>query len=183
MEDKIKALMKNLGCDYETAKQVMLDDERIDKGEKLFEQTPEQKANSKKYRQGDRKPTVYKLDKRERKADADKRQLIALLNASIEEIADNEPTVTNIERQIDFEFRGRKFRVVLSAPRSQGSKGGQQPPLFLETAVLRFKALKYWRTGALDGRPHGRIFFEKILDFWPRLWYNKDTERGVINER
>ena len=118
MEEKIKSLMENLGCDYETAKQVVLDDERIDKGEKLFEQTAEQKANSKKYRQGDRKPTVYKLDKRERKADADKRQLIALLCASVGEVADNEPTVTNIERQIDFEFNGRKFRVVLSAPRS-----------------------------------------------------------------
>lgn len=110
--------MENLGCDYETAKQVVLDDERIDKGEKLFEQTAEQKANSKKYRQGDRKPTVYKLDKRERKADADKRQLIALLCASVGEVADNEPTVTNIERQVDFEFSGRKFRVVLSAPRT-----------------------------------------------------------------
>lgn len=110
--------MENLGCDYETAKQVVLDDERIDKGEKLFEQTAEQKANSKKYRQGDRKPTVYKLDKRERKADADKRQLIALLCATVGEVADNEPTVTNIERQVDFEFRGRKFRVVLSAPRT-----------------------------------------------------------------
>ena len=110
--------MENLGCDYETAKQVVLDDERIDKGEKLFEQTAEQKANSKKYRQGDRKPTVYKLETRERKADADKRQLIALLCASVGEVADNEPTVTNIERQIDFEFRSRKFRVVLSAPRS-----------------------------------------------------------------
>ena len=118
MENKIQDLMKNLGCDYETAKQVVFDDERIDKGEKLFEQTAEQKANSKKYRQGDRKPTVYKLDKRERKADADKRQLIALLCASVGEVADNEPTVTNIERQIDFEFRGRKFRVVLSAPRN-----------------------------------------------------------------
>lgn len=118
MEDKIKCLMENLGCDYETAKQVVLDDERIDKGEKLFEQTAEQKANSKKYRQGDRKPTVYKLDKRERKADADKRQLIALLCASVGEVADNEPTVSNIERQIDFEFKGRKFRIVLSAPRS-----------------------------------------------------------------
>lgn len=118
MENKIKSLMENLGCDYETAKQVVLDDERIDKGEKLFEQTAEQKANSKKYRQGDRKPTVYKLETRERKADADKRQLIALLCASVGEVADNEPTVTNIERQIDFEFRGRKFRVVLSAPRS-----------------------------------------------------------------
>ena len=118
MEDKIKCLMENLGCDYETAKQVVLDDERIDKGEKLFEQTAEQKANSKKYRQGDRKPTVYKLDKRERKADADKRQLIALLCASVGEVADNEPTVSNIERQIDFEFKGRRFRVVLSAPRT-----------------------------------------------------------------
>lgn len=110
--------MENLGCDYETAKQVVLDDERIDKGEKLFEQTAEQKANSKKYRQGDRKPTVYKLETRERKADADKRQLIALLCATVGEVADNEPTVTNIERQVDFEFRGRKFRVVLSAPRT-----------------------------------------------------------------
>ena len=118
MEQKIQDLMKNLGCDYETAKQVVLDDERIDKGEKLFEQTAEQKANSKKYRQGDRKPTVYKLETRERKADADKRQLIALLCATVGEVADNEPTVTNIERQIDFEFRGRKFRVVLSAPRT-----------------------------------------------------------------
>ena len=118
MENKIKCLMENLGCDYETAKQVVLDDERIDKGEKLFEQTAEQKANSKKYRQGDRKPTVYKLDKRERKADADKRQLIALLCATVGEVADNEPTVTNIERQVDFEFRGRKFRIILSCPRS-----------------------------------------------------------------
>ena len=117
MEDKIKALMENLGCDYETAKQVMLDDERIDKGEKLFEQTPEQKANSKKYRQGDRKPTVYKLDKRERKADADKREIIQAIDEVLCDLVDN-VTVTNIERQIDFEYNDRKFRVVLSAPRS-----------------------------------------------------------------
>jgi hypothetical protein len=25
-----------------------------------------------------------------------------------------------------------------------------------------------------------RKFFEKTLDFWLRLWYNKDTEREVI---
>ena len=118
MEKKIENLMKNLGCDYETAKQVVLDDERIDKGEKLFEQTAEQKANSKKYRQGDRKPTVYKLDKRERKADADKRKLVELLASAVGMVTEDEPTVTNAERQIDFEFNGRKFRVVLSAPRT-----------------------------------------------------------------
>lgn len=118
MNEQIQQMMALLGCDEETAKQVIADDERIDKGEKLFEQTAEQKAESKKYRQGDRKPTVYKLDKRERKADADKRQLISLLAATVQEVADGEPSVTNVERQIDFEFRGRKFRIVLSAPRS-----------------------------------------------------------------
>jgi hypothetical protein len=116
--DRVQELMELLGCDEQTAKQVIADDEKIDKGEKLFEQTAEQKAISKKYRQGDRKPTVYKLDKRERKADVDKRHLIALLAATVNEITEVEPTVTNIERQIDFEFRGRKFRIVLSAPRS-----------------------------------------------------------------
>ena len=116
--NRIQELMELLGCDEQTAKQVIADDEKIDKGEKLFEQTAEQKAISKKYRQGDRKPTVYKLDKRERKADVDKRHLITLLAATVNEITENEPIVTNIERQIDFEFRGRKFRIVLSAPRS-----------------------------------------------------------------
>lgn len=116
--NRVQELMELLGCDEQTAKQVIADDEKIDKGEKLFEQTAEQKAISKKYRQGDRKPTVYKLDKRERKADVDKRHLIALLAATVNEITEVEPTVTNIERQIDFKFRGRKFRIVLSAPRS-----------------------------------------------------------------
>ena len=117
MEKKIENLMKNLGCDYETAKQVLLDDERIDKGEKLFEQTAEQKAVSKKYRQGDRKKPIV-LTPRERKADADKRKLVELLASAVGMVTEDEPTVTNAERQIDFEFNGRKFRVVLSAPRT-----------------------------------------------------------------
>lgn len=118
MEKKIENLMKNLGCDYETAKQVVLDDERIDKGEKLFEQTAEQKANSKKYRQGDRKPTVYNFNTREKKADAEKGGLIELFAAVLkEQPACNSVTVTNAERQIDFEWSGRKLRIVLSAPR------------------------------------------------------------------
>ena len=119
MNEQIKNLMELLGCDEQTAKEIIADDERIDKGEKLFEQTAEQKANSKKYvSTGTRKPMTPNLPKKERKADADKRQLVALLNATVGEIADSEPTVTNIERQIDFEFRGRKFRIVLSAPRN-----------------------------------------------------------------
>lgn len=117
-EKRVDELVETLGCSIKEAEEIIKADEEIDKGAKLFEQTAEQKANSKVYRQGDRAPTVYKLDKRERKADEDKRGLIELLRSAVAMVADGAPTVTNIERQIDFEFNGRKFRVVLSAPRT-----------------------------------------------------------------
>ncbi len=107
--------MKCLGCSEEMAKQIIADDERIDKGEKLFEQTTEQKANSKKYRQS-KGDTVYNFTKRDRKVDDDKREIIQVLDDALCDLVDN-VVVTNVERQIDFEFNGRKFRVVLSAPR------------------------------------------------------------------
>lgn len=46
---QIAILMKCLDITEQEAIQVLNDDKAIDKGEKLFEQTPEQKANSKKY--------------------------------------------------------------------------------------------------------------------------------------
>lgn len=46
---QIELLMKCLDISEDEAIQVLKDDKAIDKGEKLFEQTPEQKANSKKY--------------------------------------------------------------------------------------------------------------------------------------
>lgn len=115
---EVENIMQLLGCNEEQAKRVIEDDKRIDKGEKLFELTAEQQAVAKKYRQGDRKPTVYNFNTRERKADNDKRELIALLNATLNEVTETEPTVTNPERQIDFLYKGKKYRVVLSAPRT-----------------------------------------------------------------
>ena len=115
---EVENIMQLLGCSEEQAKQVIEDDKRIDKGEKLFELTAEQQVVAKKYRQGDRKPTVYNFNTRERKADNDKRELIALLNATLNEVTETEPTVTNPERQIDFLYKGKKYRVVLSAPRT-----------------------------------------------------------------
>ena len=53
---------------------------------------------------------------RERKADEAKRELIKLLQESLKEVSEN-LEVTNPERQIDFTVKGRKFRIVLSAPR------------------------------------------------------------------
>lgn len=112
MDEQVEKLMQLLNCTEEQAKQVIADDKAIDKGEKLFELTTEQKAVSKKYRQGDRKPTVYKFDTRKRKADNDKQALINMFA----ELLDN-PTITNPERQIDFIYNSKNYRIVLSAPR------------------------------------------------------------------
>lgn len=46
---QVELLMKCLDITEQEAIQVLNDDKAIEKGAKLFEQTPEQKANSKKY--------------------------------------------------------------------------------------------------------------------------------------
>ena len=80
MTDKQKDAMRKIGMTEEEIQQVEIDDLRIDRGEKLFELSPEKEKASKQARQADRKPTVYKLDnsggKRSRKTDNDKRFLI-----------------------------------------------------------------------------------------------------------
>lgn len=118
--DNIQELMELLQCTEEQAKQVIESDKQVDKmtvRECESDLTAEQKASAKKARQGDRKPTVYNFNPRERKADLDKREIIEVIDSALCDLVDN-VVVTNAERQIDFEFNGRKFRVVLSAPRT-----------------------------------------------------------------
>ena len=115
MNKRLFQLMQTLDITEQEALELIEDDEKIEKGEKLFELTDEQKANSKKARQtGTRTQTTP--TKRERKEDTDKRVLIAEIVKALAEC--DKVEITNPERQIDFEFSGRKFRIVLSAPRS-----------------------------------------------------------------
>ena len=119
MDEKlIEKHMRVLGISREDAIQLIEDDKRIDKGEKLFELTAEQKQASKKARQADRKPTVYKFDtsKRKRPANEQKRLLIETLKNALAEIG-AEVEITNIEREMTLMFEGTKYKVVLSAPR------------------------------------------------------------------
>lgn len=117
MEKQIQELMKNLDITREEALQIIEDDKAIDKGEKLFELTKEQKKAEKQMRlTGTRKPFIPDLKTRPRKEDQEKRELVEYLAAALK-MLDCEITVTNPERQLDFEFKGRKMRVVLSAPR------------------------------------------------------------------
>ena len=120
MSKQIEALRK-LGLTDEEIKQVLADDKRIDKGEKLFELSAEQEKASKQARKADRAPTVYKLDnangKRSKKTDEDKEFLTNTLFSAILPICDTYKIV-NAGREFEFTYNGRKFKVVLSAPRS-----------------------------------------------------------------
>ena len=110
-------IAKRLGISEEEALQVIADDKAIDKGEKLFELTQEQKQAVKKLKNsGTRKPTVYKHDTRPRKADQEKQEIVDMVAVALKN-ACGEITLTNPERQIDFEYKGRKMRLVLSVPR------------------------------------------------------------------
>jgi hypothetical protein len=113
----VETIMAKLNCSYAEAVQVLKDDDAIDHGEKLFELPEELKAGAKKARQADRKPTVYNFTKRERKADNTKRELIDLLVESLTPRVNN-LNVVNAERELTFVYNDRKFKIVLSAPRS-----------------------------------------------------------------
>lgn len=109
--------MDKLGISREEAIQLIEDDKAIDKGAKLFELTKEQEQASKKARQTTGK-VEKKTVKREKKSDNEKLEIMTALNgvlATMEEVANIEKV--NEERETTFTFNGRKFKIVLSAPR------------------------------------------------------------------
>lgn len=117
----IERNMKILDISREEATQMLEDDKRIDKGEKLFTLTPEQEKASKKARQADRKKrtTVYKFDtsKRKKPENKGKQTIITALKEAVEGLGADSVNVTNNEREFFFEMDGTKYKVVLSMPR------------------------------------------------------------------
>ena len=110
--------MKSLDISRDEALEIIADDEQIDKGVKLFEQSAEQKKASKKYTKVSKAVNAYgKKVERVRKADNDKRELIDILAESLAQL-EIEHTVDNIEREINLLYNNRKFKIVLSAPRT-----------------------------------------------------------------
>ena len=116
--DRVQQLMKSLDLTEAEAREMLEADAEIDKGADLFPLTAEQEKASKQARATGTRKTEYQFSKRERKPDPDKRCLIDLLFQSLDPQADAHPTITNPERQIDFAYNGRNFRLVLSAPRA-----------------------------------------------------------------
>ena len=104
-------IMNALGCSYEEACQIIKDDEAIEKGEKLFEQTAEQKKASKAMTTAGGGKHKEKA-KRERKPDADKHKLMAALFQATDGLGlKNYQNVTDTE--FSFEFNGNQYSVRL----------------------------------------------------------------------
>jgi hypothetical protein len=113
--------MRLLDISEEEALQVIADDKAIDKGEKLFEQTKEQKAVSKKMSAtGTRKaPTVYNFDttKKERKKDTTKEEFIANLAQYLENCVEN-VEILNPSKLISFKIGEDTFELDLKRKRA-----------------------------------------------------------------
>lgn len=115
---RIDELSKILDITQEEVLEMLKDDERIDKGEKLFELSAELEKGAKKARQAPRSANSTPT-KRERKADTDKGFLIGLIKDTLNECGEiANLTIVNQERELTFELNDRKFKIVLSAPRS-----------------------------------------------------------------
>lgn len=120
-EQNVYNNLRKMGLTDEEAKEVISADKAIDKGEKLFELTEEQKQVEKKYKNTHTRTvkTAYgQTQTKERKTDTDKRMLIDALAKKLENYADGgKVNITNAEREIELVFHDRKFKIVLSAPR------------------------------------------------------------------
>lgn len=115
MEQQIAKLMKSLGISREEAIELMEEDKRIDRGEKLYELAPELQAGAKKARQADRKKTEVK---REKKAKPEKAEICSAMMDGLRELGVEEFEITNAEREFIFHKDGVKYKVTLACPRS-----------------------------------------------------------------
>ena len=116
-DEMIKTIMKKLDCDEETAKDVIECDKRIDKGEKLFELPEELEKGAKKARSAGNSKGYTKPTNREKKVDENKKFIMELITDLISNFAE-EYTVNNPERELSFAHNGKKYKIVLSCPRS-----------------------------------------------------------------
>lgn len=114
----VKHHMKVLDIPEAEAIRLVMDDKAVDKGEKLFELSAEQKKVAKKYAgTGTKKRTVYKFDTaKKKKENPVKQKIIAeierFLNENSEICAEN-VQITNTERQIAFKIGENDYELTL----------------------------------------------------------------------
>ena len=112
MTEKQRKAFEKLGIKADEIAEIEATDKEIDRGAKLFELPDDLKAGAKKARQADRKPSERKP--KEKKIDNDKLFLMDCICRAIPAETD----CPNPERECLFMYNGRKYKIVLSCPRS-----------------------------------------------------------------
>ena len=107
--------MRAQGYTEEEISDMLKCDKEIDRGANLFPLDPSLEAGAKKARRADRTDTPKKAV-RERKEDSDKRCIMSALAFAIDHYGT--PEIINPEREFLFTYKGIKYKVVLSCPRS-----------------------------------------------------------------
>ena len=116
-EKQIQAL-KNLGLTDEEVAKVLADDEKIDKGAKLFELPKELEQGAKKARNAGNCKGYTKPKERTKAEDTEKRTLIKAILEAIKPLTDEKTVcINNVERELEFIRGGKKYKIVLSCPR------------------------------------------------------------------
>ena len=115
--------MRKLGYSDFQIEEMLEDDKAIDRGEKMeWDLSAEEHKKAMKTANATehKKPTAYKFDKRERKANMPKQEII---NGIFEYLTQNcaccpqNVTILNKERQISFDFADEKFEITLTQKR------------------------------------------------------------------
>ena len=115
---QIEAL-KKLGLTDEEIEDVLKADDEIDHGKKLFELPKELEEGAKKARMAGNCKGYTKPEKKEKPIDESKRAIISMLAETVENITDTGTVeVINPEREITFTANGKKYKIVLSCPRT-----------------------------------------------------------------
>lgn len=118
-ETQKEKIMRVLQVDSRQADEILAYDKAVERGEKTpYDLTAEQEKEVRKYRQAERKPTLYKWDtkKRERKPNATKEGIVAEIATFLKENSDfdtKDVEITNKNREITFRISDDTFTVTL----------------------------------------------------------------------
>ena len=110
--------LRKLGLTDEEIAEVLADDKKVDRGEKLWELTDEQKKVAKAMTVSDTKtkkaPTIYKFEKKtNRKENTTKSAIIAEIADFLNEKGYDLVEITNKERQIAFKVCENDYELTL----------------------------------------------------------------------
>lgn len=106
-EKKVEELVDLLGCSIVEAEKIIEDDKKIDKNQEVdFGLSKEDEKKALKYAnvKEHKKPTVYKFDKRERKADTTKEGVIEQISQFLIENGYENVEITNKSKLIAFKI-------------------------------------------------------------------------------